>query len=416
MKTLAELLKEKEELRAKIAGAKTDAELAELRLALNKLNVEIGEKRAEETEKEQRAAQDAREAERRAARPPQGSAPADGKTNPDPMAASFEQGTPNGAKRSAEEETREKVEKRAKALRDGQTARYEMRAVTSAQTALKTTVSGTINPAFEQVGTLDGLVNVTELPGGESYKKAFIKTYGTGGITAEGAAAATAEPSFGYAEINKIKITAYAEITEEVLKLPDARYDAEVEKAVVGAFRKKLADQIVNGTGTSQMFGIVNTPADIMTAATTLTIAAIDENALDNFLYDYGGDENVEGDAYIIMNKLTLKEFAKVKGADKKKAYDIVLRGNTGTINTIPFVLTSRVAPFATVAAGAPYMLYGKLAGYELAYFSDVEVTRSTDYKFKEGMIAYKVSGMVGGSVAMYNGFLLIIKAVPSGG
>ncbi|MEG1609262.1 MAG: phage major capsid protein, partial [Clostridia bacterium] len=76
-----------------------------------------------------------------------------------------------------------------------------------------------------------------------------------------------------------------------------------------------------------------------------------------------------------------------------------------------PFVCTSKLAAFGSVTAGKPYMLYGKLKGYELTYFTDLEVTKSTDYKFKEGVIAFKASGMVGGSPAMWNGFIKINKA-----
>lgn len=81
------------------------------------------------------------------------------------------------------------------------------------------------------------------------------------------------------------------------------------------------------------------------------------------------------------------------------------------TINGIPFVCTSRLAPFATVEAGKPYMVYGKMKGYELAHFTALEVAKSTDYKFKEGVIAFKVTGFVGGSPAMWNGFASVQKA-----
>jgi HK97 family phage major capsid protein len=344
--------------------------------------------------------------EERAARQPSNEA------NQNPMGAMFDVGNPTGEKRkTAEEIAREQLEARAKTLKSGGVISFESRTVTSTTTALQTTASNTINPTFEQVGTLDKVVNETVLNGGESYKKPFVKTIGEGGVTAEGADYTTAEPTFDYAPINKIKITAYAEVNEEVKKLPAANYLAEVEKAVIGAYRKKLITQIVKGNGTNEMVGIVNTPTSIMPAANILTIAAIDENTLDNIIFKYGGDEDVEGSAYLILNKLTLAEFAKIKGADKRRAYDIVLRGNTGTINGIPFVLTSRFAPFATVTTGNYYIAYGNPKNYELTQFSPIEVAMSTDYKFKQGQIAYRVSGFVGGSVAAYNGFLLVKKA-----
>lgn len=394
---LKELLEKRAALLAEANKPETTAErFAEIRSEVEKLNFTIAELQADE-----RAAADkaAREAELRGARLPNG-----GETLVDTNK------TP-----TAEERARvEKVEKRAKALKAGEKITLETRAVTTAATALGVVASGDINPAFEQVGTLDKLVNETHLEGtgAESYKKPFEKNIGEGEIVAEGEGPnGKAEPSFGYADIKKTKIVAYAEVSEETEKLPAANYLAAVDTAVVNAWRKKLVGQIVNGSGNDELVGIVNAPTTIIEASQRATIATIDENTLDEVVFGYGGDENVEGDAFLILNKLTLKEFARVKGSDKKRAYDIVVKGNTGTINGIPFVCTSRVAAFGKVTAGNPYLLYGKLKGYELTYFTDLEVAKSTDYKFKEGMIALKVTGIVGGSPAMWNGFMSVQKA-----
>ena len=56
-------------------------------------------------------------------------------------------------------------------------------------------------------------------------------------------------------------------------------------------------------------------------------------------------------------------------------------------------------------------MIYGKLKGYELAYFADIEVLKSTEYKFKQGVTVFKASVMCGGSPAMYNGFMAVQEA-----
>lgn len=398
MKTLQELRAEKNELMAQIDGA-TAEQFAELRTKVEKINLQTKEAESAEKAESQRK-QEKADAEMRAAREPSANG----------MVELFNQKIES--ERAA---TKAEKEKRGKSLRNGDKIMLaEKRKVTTTSAAMSTVASDTINPTFEQVGTLDNLVNVTDLDGGEAYKKPFVKSYSEGGTTAEGGAATDAEPSFGYATINKIKITAYAEITEEIEKLPDADYADEVEKAVVGAYRKKLIGQIVNGTGSNEMVGITNAPTSIIEAAQTKTIATVDENTLDNIVFDYGGDEDVEGDATLILNKLTLKEFAKVKGTDKKRAYEIFVRGNSGTINGTPFVCTSKLAAFGSVTAGKPYMLYGKLKGYELTNFSNLEIQKSKDYKFKEGVTAYKVSRLVGGSPAMWNGFMSIQKAEPA--
>jgi hypothetical protein len=56
-------------------------------------------------------------------------------------------------------------------------------------------------------------------------------------------------------------------------------------------------------------------------------------------------------------------------------------------------------------------MAYGPLSNYMLTIFSDMDVTRSTDYKFKQGMIAHKGVVFAGGNVVSKNGFLRVKKA-----
>ena len=118
------------------------------------------------------------------------------------------------------------IEERAKALKEG-------RSVTVASSNIllpKHQSKELATVPFAQVSSLVDLVNVINLDGGETYEKAFTKDYGTGGLTAEGADYTTAEPTFGYATIAKTKVTAYAEISEEVLKLPAVNYEAEIMK------------------------------------------------------------------------------------------------------------------------------------------------------------------------------------------
>ena len=56
-------------------------------------------------------------------------------------------------------------------------------------------------------------------------------------------------------------------------------------------------------------------------------------------------------------------------------------------------------------------MVYGPLANYEVPIFSGVEVAKSTDYKFRDGIICYKASVFTGGNVIGYKGFLRVKKA-----
>lgn len=268
-----------------------------------------------------------------------------------------------------------------------------------------------INPTFNEVSSLIDRVNIKPLIGGESFKQAYIKGYGDGDYTAEGADYAGAEPVFGYADINKTKVTAYAEDTEELAKLPAADYDQEVMKGISIASRKKITREILVGDGaTGHFVGIFSDKATAIAPDTDKELSKIDETTLDEIVYSYGGDEDVEDVAVLILNKMDLKAFATLRNPDGKKVYDVKPNGNVGTIDGVPYIINSACKSIAKATAGQYCMAYGPLSNYTMAIFSDLDVQRSTDYKFKQGMIAHKGSVFAGGNVTSYNGFLRIKK------
>ena len=147
MKTLKELQEERAALLVEAAKPETTADrLAEIRKQVDGLNLAIAELRRDEADAKA-------EEEKRAARPASGGAPAPVVVHDD---AKIE-----AQKRNAE--NAEAIEKRAKALKNGEKVHIEYRAVASSSTALGTVASGEITPAFEQVGTIDKLVNEVHL-------------------------------------------------------------------------------------------------------------------------------------------------------------------------------------------------------------------------------------------------------------
>lgn len=291
---------------------------------------------------------------------------------------------------------------------------YEKRAVTvaSGDLILPKHDKGTINSTFNQVSTLLDRVTTTTLQGGESYEVPFEISHGEGNYTAEGAPYFDVTQEFGYAAINKTKVTAYNEITEEVLKLPRANYAQRVVDGVYKSLRKKITKEILVGTGAAGEFtGIFSANATAINPATDISISAIDADTLDTIIYAYGGDEDVEDAAVLILSKDDLRQFALVRDGNGRKIYDIVNNGNTGTINGVSFVINSNAGSLATAADGAYLMAYGPLSNYEVAVFSATDVKRSEDVKFKEGMVAHRGSIFAGGNVVAQNGFLRVKKA-----
>ena len=299
------------------------------------------------------------------------------------------------------------VEERAQALKEGRSV-----TVASSNILVPDHQANKLEPyPFAPVSNLVDLVHVVNLDGGETHEVAFVKDYGTGGLTAEGADYATAEPTYGYATVAKAKITAYAEVSEEVLKLPAVNYEAEVLKGVEIALRKKMSEQIVKGAGTTNTFkGICAADVEALVATDKVDVSAISDTTLDEILYSFGGDEEVLGTGVLILNKLDLKAFATLRNHDGTKTYDVDYKAKT--IDGIPYIINSNLPALSATgtAAGATCMLFGVPKGYELAIFSPVDIQRSTDFKFKQGIVCYKASVFAGGNVTSYRSFVKVNK------
>lgn len=301
----------------------------------------------------------------------------------------------------------DEAEKRGKDL-------LEKRTVTIASTGviIPDYQASDIKPTFNEVSSLLDNVTIKPFNGGESFKQPYLAGYGTGEYATENDTTLTdADPTFGYAEINKTKIVAYTEDSEELVKLPAANFDAEVVKGISVACRKKISAEILIGDGESGHFvGIFDNGATAIAASTDIDFAEIDEETLDTIIYSFGGNENVEDQAVLILNKLDLKAFAMLRDSNGRKIHDVKPRGNYGTIDGVPYIINSACEAISDPAttSGQYAMAYGPLSNYTMAIFSDLEVARSTDYKFKEGMIAHRGVIFAGGNVTAKNGFLRV--------
>ena len=348
-------------------------------------------------------------------------------------ARAAEEGEEPGAGEPGGEGNEPKDQARAKsgrALKDGKKVTFAAKVLVAPKAALTTTdgsvvipqhTSPDIMPTFNNVSSLIDRVKTVPLPGGESYKRPFVESYGDGaGSTNEGADYNLSEPNFGYAEIVREKITAYAEEPEEMVKLPDADYDGVVEESVTRAIKRYASRQILIGPGgTGKFRGIFYNPAEedeqIIDPATDITtITAITETTLDEIIYSYGGDEEVEDVAVLILNKKDLKKFAMLRDKQGRKVYTIKNHGNTGTIDEVPYIINSACTEVGGTAE-AYCMAYGPLSNYEVAVFSDIDARKSEHYKFKQGQIAYRADVFMGGNVVAKNGFIRVKNPAAAG-
>lgn len=319
-------------------------------------------------------------------------------------------------------EVKEKYEERGAYLKEGRSVIFtldemsEFRAISlgSSNLVTETKYKKTLAPSFNEVSGLIDLVNAVPLIGGESYMAGFEKNVGEGGYTTEDGNYTEADPEYDNVSVGKAKITAYSEITDEAKKLPNVDYSSRVANSIAKAIRKKITRQTLIGAGGSnQITGIFNAPANVMPIADTdIEISSIDADTLDKLVFGYGGDEDVEGGAWLILNKKDLAAFASIRSTDGKKLYNITLNGNVGRISSdnsfgVNFIINSAAPALSAsgTAANTYCMAYGFPFAYEMPIFSQIEVQESRDYKFRSGQIAFRGAIWIGGNTTMYKGF-----------
>lgn len=406
----------KKELLAKIENAKDMEELRSLQEELNSLKEEERKAEEEKVKLEEERALLRKDAE--------GIEVKDNNPEDRNLVNAKKIEKPEEEKRNMEED-KKIAEERGQALKEGKQIKvdYEDRAVTvsSGSVLVEKKYKRTIDESFQGVSALVDRVNSIQLDGGDSYSVSFEKSYGEGEGKAEGEDYAETEPETDYVETGRAKITAYTEITKELTKLPNANYQALVIKRVRDAIRKKMGKQIITGNGTSNTIkGIYNADEKVLpkSAGADIDIETINADTLNTIVFAYGGDEAIEDEQELILNKKDIEAFSKVKDASGRFVYKITRNGQTGRIGyaqggvEVPYTINSACKALSDSATGNGdfTMIYGALSSFELPVFSPLEIEESRDYQFKKGIIAYRGDVTIGGTVAKYKGFVRIKK------
>lgn len=269
---------------------------------------------------------------------------------------------------------------------------------------------------FAQVSSIVDMVKPVDLHGMSEYIVPYEITTGTADKAAEGASAGNADPTFAYATIKPVTLTTYTQISRECMKLTNVDYYDRVLESARVALRKAVANYIINSDAASNatFIGILDAPA----VTDDLTVSAIDATTLRKIALNFGGDEEIAGNAVLFLNKADLIAFGDARGTNEKKAvYEITpdaANPNTGVIRdgglAVKYCINSNVKSMATATTGDYCMVYGVPTTYELGIFSDYTVRVSEDYAFKDRMLAVLGEVMVGGNVTVARGFMRVKK------
>ena len=267
--------------------------------------------------------------------------------------------------------------------------------VSSGKIATPTGVNDTINELNKAGSAIIDLVDVQDCTGMGANTIAYEYTAPVGGVTVEGETYAEGDTVTDFVTTQPTKVTTISYISEETRKLTPLAYEALVRKNAMHALRKKVTEIIIDKIVASEL------------SVKKEDITAIDAKTLRTLALAYGGEDEVEGNAILALNKATLAALGDVRGTNEKKAlYEITpdaSNPNTGVIQeggiSVKYVLNAKL--------GNNVFVYGQPKKFELDLFGDYEVKVSEDFKFDKGLLAVRGSVMLDGVVAYKDGFIV---------
>lgn len=266
--------------------------------------------------------------------------------------------------------------------------------VSSGSIATPTEVDGINENGFAGVSSIIDLVKVVNCEGMGKNRIAYTKTDAAAAAQTEGGTVGGTGTAFGFVDISPESIAILDSISKQTKKQTPIQYEAKVKEKAMLALRKEAARIVTEKVLASTLLG-------------TLTLAALDQNAVRDIALSYGGDEGVEGAAYLFLNKADLITLGKVRGSNEKKAvFEIIPdeNPNTGTIKDGGTIV--KYCLNKNLAAGT--MLYGQPKNIELDLFSNYEIAVSEDFYFDKLMDAIRGDVELGAEVIAQGGIVKV--------
>lgn len=276
--------------------------------------------------------------------------------------------------------------------------------------ATPTGVSG-INGLGTEVSSIVDMVNVVNCEGMGSNIVAYEVSGSTAGAHTEGSSASASDPTFGKVTIQPSSYAVVSYVSKQVRKQSPLLYEAKVRAAALKALRKKASAAIVTAVNASALTQTVG-------ATVESSKGKIDENTLRKLVLSYGTDEEVAGQAILVLNKKDLIAFGEVRGNDKKAVYEITpdtANPNMGIIKegglAVRYVINSNVESCNGTAQGASpkkTMFYGNPLNIELDLFSKYEINVSEDFAIDKLLLTIVGDVDLGTDVVAANGFAIL--------
>lgn len=414
---LAQFKKREEELAAAIEEAKTEEEMAAVEEAVAELEQteKVAKQVLEDVEKEIKdlisEIEESEQAQEEALGEP--AAEEDGEENEDGEARSRRR----GEKRSMNHRMSLRAAEDFK--RTGKHTYEDVRSLIRA--AVVSTSTGVIGPVgvdgindpVAKPSAMCDMVKLVDATGMAQYKVAALTADANTAALTEGQVPTESEPTFAAVTFTPSNYGVIGYVSKEIRKQSPLNYEEKVTESSRRALRKRLNALIAAAIPASALCETYEVVAASGAAAFTADL-------LSNIILAYGGDEGVDGQAVLFLNKKDLKAFAAVRGTNEYlPVYTIqpdpdspstgIIKDNNGL--SCRYCLAADVTALADLAlttTAKKTMFYGNPQNCELPIWGGMDVEVNDGYKFGEGLLTVRGEVTADADVVAQGGFVVV--------
>ena len=281
----------------------------------------------------------------------------------------------------------------------GEMRGHEFRAITGSSTGapVPTSFYNEIVKVARLVNPLLDYATVINTSSGENLQIPSQSAFSTATIVGQGSSIGTSEPTFNaFTTLNAYKFSALAQLSRELV------LDAGVD--IVGfladqfgnAFGYAIGDKLVNGTGTVEPTGLLNSASSAVLGGTGVSGAFTADNIVD-LVYSLDGSLRAKPSFAILANKTSIAAMRKLKDSYGQYLFNIGTGQETrDLVLGVPVIETPAMPSPGT---GVKSVLAGDLKALYIRNAGGLKVDRSDDYAFGNDLATWRATWRLDGAL-----------------
>lgn len=275
---------------------------------------------------------------------------------------------------------------------------FEKRAVSGASTGapVPTSFYNQIVDQARLVGPMLVVANVLNTTGGENLQIPRLSTWSTATVSTATAAIGTSDPAFSaFITLGCFKYSFITQVSQELLQDAGVDISAFIAQEAGNAIGYAVNTGLTTGTGTVQPTGIVTASTVGGTTAATATISGDD---LISLAYSTDGAVRLLPGTGWMMNGKTIGAVRKLK-ASTSGEYLFAPTLDVATPDRLLGFPVYENPAMADVASASKSVLFGHLPSYFVRLAGGIQIDRSDEYAFNQGLATFRCQLRVDGNL-----------------